>query len=259
MQLSDKYGVSVSTIQRRLREVHTTRIVSKDKDVVVLMDASYWGRDFGVLVFKDALRGKILWRKFLDKKETRADYMEGVEWLEQNGFRIHGVAIDGLKGLAQMLSKYKVQYCQFHQVKAVKKYLTNKQKTQAGIELKAIALMLCHTDKESFIGVLDEWYEHWQTFLKERTRDTATGKTCYTHKRLRSAYLSLKHNMPWLWTWYDYIEDKIPNTNNGVEAQFTDLKTKLRIHNGLSIKHRKVFIDEYFRLSYDKFTHRFDH
>ncbi|MEG2479683.1 MAG: hypothetical protein RSA50_05380, partial [Mucinivorans sp.] len=45
-QLSEKYSVSVSTVQRRLREVRSTRIISKDKDVVVLMDASYWGHHF---------------------------------------------------------------------------------------------------------------------------------------------------------------------------------------------------------------------
>ncbi|MEG1686210.1 MAG: hypothetical protein RR319_09775, partial [Bacteroides sp.] len=111
-------------------------MVSKEKDVVVLMDASYWGLSFGVLAFKDAYRGKVLWRKFLDKKETVADYLEGVEWLEEHGFKIRGLVCDGLRGLAQALSHYKVQLCQFHQVKTVKKYLTSKPKTPAGIELK---------------------------------------------------------------------------------------------------------------------------
>ena len=62
------------------------------------MDATYWGHNFGVLVFKDAKRGKILWRKFLDRKEVLADYLEGVEWLEQHCFHIKGVVCDGLRG-----------------------------------------------------------------------------------------------------------------------------------------------------------------
>jgi len=197
-QLADKYGVSVSTIQRRLREIHSTRIISKDKEVVVLMDATYWGHSFGVLLFKDAKRGNVLWRKFLDGKEVLADYLEGVEWLEQHRFDIKGVVCDGLRGLPQALSRYEVQYCQFHQVKTVKKHLTNKPKTQAGIELKAIALVLCHTDKESFGGALNEWYERCGNFIKERTKDEKTGRMTYTHRRLRSAYFSLKHNMTWL-------------------------------------------------------------
>jgi hypothetical protein len=56
--------------------------------------------------------------------------------------------------------------------------------------------------------------------------------------------------MPYLWTFYDFPELKIPNTNNGLEGQFTDLKTRLRNHNGLSKNYRKIFIDEYFRKSF---------
>jgi hypothetical protein len=71
--------------------------------------------------------------------------------------------------------------------------------------------MLSHTDKESFTGLFASWSDKWFDFLKERSTDPKTHKTDYTHKRLRSAYLSLKRNMPYLWTWYDHIELRIPN------------------------------------------------
>ena len=179
------------------------------------MDATYWGRNFGVLVFKDAWRKKILWRKFLRKKETIQDYIEGVEWLENAGFKISGVVCDGLKGLSKVLSRYNVQYCQFHQIKTVKFYLTSNPDLPASKELLSIALMLCHTDKESFIGAFNEWLDRWEYFLKERSIDPKTGRTRYIHQRLRSAYLSIKRNMPLLWTFYDKSELNIPNTNNG--------------------------------------------
>ena len=57
--------------------------------------------------------------------------------------------------------------------------------------------------------------------------------------------------MPYLWTWYDYEELGIPNTNNVLERQFADLKSKLRNHNGLSKTKRKIFIDLYFKASFD--------
>jgi hypothetical protein len=56
--------------------------------------------------------------------------------------------------------------------------------------------------------------------------------------------------MKYLWTFYDKAELGIPNTNNALEGLFTDLKTKLRNHNGLSKEHRKVFIDEYFKSTF---------
>jgi hypothetical protein len=54
------------------------------------MDATYWGRNFGVVIFKDQYTKRILWRKFV-RYETLADYKEGIDWLEQHHFRIEGV------------------------------------------------------------------------------------------------------------------------------------------------------------------------
>lgn len=203
-----------------------------------------------MVVFKDARTSKILWRKFINKRESLADYQEGLDWLLVNDFQIEGAVGDGLRGMFKMLARYKVQMCQFHQVKIVKKYLTNKPELQASQELLLIAKFMCKTDKESFVGLFEEWTDRWSDFLKERSIDRQTGKTYYTHRKLRSAYLSIKRNMPYLWTWYDNIERGIPNTNNGLEGKFTDLKTKLRNHNGLSIKHRMIFIDAYFKGTY---------
>jgi hypothetical protein len=210
------------------------------------MDTTYWGRNFGVVVFKDCRTKHVLWRKFV-RYETLSDYREGIAWLEAHEFKIDGIVCDGLRGMFQLLSQYKVQMCQYHQLRIVQRYLTRSPELPASIELLSIAKLLSRTDKESFVGAFEAWCRRWDTFLKERTRDSRTGKSRYVHKRLRSAYLSLKRNMPHLWTWYDNIDIGIPNTNNALEGMFTDLKTKLRNHPGLSKERRKKFIDEYFR------------
>ena len=103
------------------------------------------------------------------------------------------------------------------------------------------------TDKESFIGALGLWYEKWEFFLKERTINPVTNKSTYTHKKLRSAYNSLKNNLPWLFTWYDHFELEIPNTTNAIDGHFSDLKNKLRNHNGLSLERKKKFINEFLK------------
>lgn len=214
------------------------------------MDTTYWGRNFGVVVMKDSYTGRILWRKFIFRKETLLDYVEGVDWLESNGFTIHAIVCDGLRGMFQVFSRYNVQMCQFHQMSIVRRYLTQNPELDASVELTKIIKMLCCTDKESFIDMFDKWYTKWEDFIKERYVERSTGKKRYVHCRLRSAYLSIKRNMPYLWTWYDNIELEIPNTNNGLEGKFSDLKSKLRNHNGLSKKHRMVFIDHYFRAEF---------
>ncbi len=84
-------------------------------------------------------------------------------------------------------------------------------------------------------------------FLDERTSNLETGKSHYTHKRLRSAYRSLKTNAKWLFTWYDYHELNISNTTNAIDGHFSDLKNKLRNHNGLSQTRKMKFIDEFLK------------
>ena len=41
------------------------------------MDTTYWGRDFGLMVIKNAYRNKILGRKYV-RYETIAGFLEGV-------------------------------------------------------------------------------------------------------------------------------------------------------------------------------------
>ena len=107
-------------------------------------------------------------------------------------------------------------------------------------------MLLTKTDKQSFEGGLEAWHNKWESFLNERKKD-AIGKNRYVHKKLRSAYRSLKTNLPWLFTWQDNISLQIPNTTNAIDGHFADLKNKLRNHNGLSTERKKKFIDEFLK------------
>jgi len=110
-----------------------------------------------------------------------------------------------------------------------------------------IVNLLTNTDRELFEEALGLWHEKWGDFLKERSINPLTGRTHYTHKKLRSAYRSLKNNLSWLFTWYNKIELNIPNTTNAIDGHFADLKNKLRNHNGLSLERKKKFIDGFLK------------
>lgn len=250
-QLSVKYGVSERTIRRDLAGMRYVRKISKDKHVVIQMDTTYWGRGFGLMVIKDALRKKILWRKYVTH-ETIASYMEGVQWLKDNGFKIYGAVIDGLRGLAQALWPLPVQLCQFHQILTVRHYLTQEPDMDASRELLYLVNNITRMDKESFAGAFNEWYERNKETVNERVHDKRLKKKTppYMRPRLRSAYLSIKRNMTLLWSFYDYPDIGLPNTNNGLEGIFADIKTKLRVHSGLSKENRKKLIDEYLTRHY---------
>lgn len=110
VQLANKYGVSEKTIRRDLEEIRYIRKAFRYKDVTIQMDTTYWGHGFGLMVIRDAVRGKVLWHKYVHH-ETIAQYVEGVDWLKDNGFRIYGAVIDEIKGLPLALKPVPVQMC----------------------------------------------------------------------------------------------------------------------------------------------------
>jgi hypothetical protein len=210
------------------------------------MDTTYFGRAFGVMLFKDAYTGQNLLKKYV-QYETNKLYAEGIAELKQAGFEIHAIVCDGRKGLLKMYDEFPVQMCQFHQMAIVTRYLTKKPKVPAAIEFRALSLQLVSSDRATMEVAMEQWYLKWESFLNERTINPETLKSTYTHRRLRSALRSLRMNMSWLYTYHDYPHLGIPNTTNAIDGHFAQLKTKLRVHNGLSLTRKKRFIDGFLK------------
>lgn len=250
-QLAERYGCSPRTIKRKLDAYAPPKGTATPGRAVVVMDTTYWGRKYGVMLFKDALTGRdLLW--YFVKNETNALYAQGIADLESMGYEIPALVFDGRKGLPKMFPDKMVQLCQFHQQKTVRKYITKHPKTEAAVELKEIVDLLTKTDKESFEGMFGQWCTKWDGYLRERTTDPETGKSHYTHKKLRSAYLSVRRNLPLLFTWYDNIEMGIPNTTNLIDGHFSQLKRMLRNHNGMKRKRRNKLVIGFFEASRGK-------
>jgi transposase-like protein len=203
----------------------------------LLTDTTYFGRGFGVMVFRDYERSKNIYWRYV-QHETLEDYLEGVKIIEEQGYKIKAVVCDGKRGLLKSFANIPVQMCQFHQVAIVTRYITKRSKIDAHRALLDVVYLMVRTDKESFVGALNHWHEQWKDYMNEKVFDPQKNKYRYKHHRLRSAYRSLITNLPFLFTWYDHYDLKIPNTTNSLEGVFTDLKNKIRVHAGLK-KHRK--------------------
>jgi hypothetical protein len=162
---------------------------------VVIMDTTYFGRGFGVMVFKNSMDGVVLFKQYV-RYETNALYLAGISEIARRGISVQGIVCDGRQGLfGGLFGDIPVQMCQFHQIKIVLRYLTRKPKAQAAIELKNLTLKLTKLTKNDFVNSLNNWHIKWLCYLNERSTSPSTGKTFYTHKRLRSAYLSLKRHV----------------------------------------------------------------
>lgn len=207
----------------------------------MIADVTFWGRMYGFIVFRAPKLKRNLYYKRIPY-ETIYEYTLGRTVLEQKGFKISAIVLDGRPGVRNVFSDIPVQMCHFHQKQIIRRCLTNNPKLEAGIELKKIANTLCNTSETIFTKELQIWYQKWEVFLKERTTDSVTGRWYYTHKRLRSAYRSLRINLPYLFTYKRYPELDIPNTTNSLDGSFSHLKKKVNIHRGLreSIKIKMI-------------------
>ena len=178
----------------------------------------------------DSFTGQVLYKQYV-RNETNALYFQGIEEIVRRGITVQAIICDGRKGIFGLFPDIPCQLCQFHQIQIITRYLTRKPKLEAAIELRLLVRQLTKTNKESFIRQLQIWKDKWDKFLDERSISSINGKSFYTHKRLRSAYFSLKRNMSHLFVFEDYQELGMPNTTNMLDGTFADLKNKLRNHN----------------------------
>lgn len=245
-QLAEKYGCSSKTIKRTLDRAEISYRPIQLTKVNVVMDTTYWGRNFGVMVFKDSKSSQTIHKKFV-KYETNKLYKEGIESITKMGITILSIVCDGRKGLLQMFPDIPVQMCQFHQLQIITRYLTRNPKHEASKELRKLSLQLTKVSKKEFEESLDDWFLNWNEYLNERTLSDETGKSFYTHRRLRSAYFSLRRNLKYLFVFEDFKEIEMSNTTNCLDGTFAELKKLLRNHNGLNIKRKQKFIDGFFK------------
>ncbi|MEA3392940.1 MAG: hypothetical protein U9Q91_08170 [Candidatus Marinimicrobia bacterium] len=243
-QLQKKYQISIKTIRSKIDEYEISFPLIPPSETIIIMDTTYFRRGFGVMVFFDHWGCKYALRYYV-KTETVHLYRQGINILKLRGWEIKGIVCDGRRGLFKAFPGIPMQMCHFHQQTIIRRYLTQYPKVEASKELRKISLTLSSIDEESWVYVLDEWYKKWKEFLKEKTTNLETGKWHYTHKRLRSAYRSLKTNTPYLFTYQKYPKLNMPNTTNPLEGRFTDLKNKLRNHPGIKDNIKIKLTDHY--------------
>lgn len=211
--------------------------------MVGIADITFWGRGYGVLVFRSwDIKQNLYWTEVTT--ETAAAYHEARQILESIGYSFQAITLDGRKGIREVFRDIPVQICHFHQLAAVKRYLTSRPKLEAGKELRILAIALPRLNERLFGQALEEWHIKWQEFLKERTYSEDRKRWQYTHRRIRAAYRSLQTNLPHLFTYQKYPELKIANTTNSLDGSFSHLKDLLRLHRGLVRRRRWRMIQE---------------
>lgn len=233
--LAEQEERSPRWIRRQLEAAELQFQLQLPETTVVLADTTFWGSRYGVCVFRSpSLKRNLCWTEV--EQETGAVYEQSLVGLLERGWHFTAAVIDGRRGVAKVFERrgIPVQFCQFHQMKTVTKYLTRRPKTEAAQELRRLACTLHKTNEKDFVLELSTWYARHESFLNERSPAPHTKRGWeYTHRKLKAAYRSLNTNLPYLFTYQKYPALDIPNTTNSLDGSFGQLKKKVNIHNGL--------------------------
>lgn len=236
----------VKWIRKHLDTISVANNISLPRKAVVIADTTFWGRGYGVCVFRVPCDKENIWWNEVEK-EIMANYHYGRKILEEKGWTFAAAVVDGRRGLTAVFKDIPVQICQFHQMKQVTKYLTRRPETLAGQELRSIMLELPRSNEKEFAKLLADWKKDWDNFINDKTYVLGTKYWYYTHKKVRSAYMSLERNLPHLFTYQKYPDLHIPNTTNSLDGSFAHLKAKLSVHRGLRKDRRYKMIGEILR------------
>jgi hypothetical protein len=246
-QISERCGLIPKTIQKKFDSYEPLKgeIQQIKESLHIFMDATFFGRSFGVLVFRS--KGKNIYWKFI-RTESVSEVEEALDALDQiciGGYS--GFTIDGKSGIRKLLQErynVPVYMCLFHQQQIIRRYTTRNPKTECGQAFRKFSLSLTKRNKFSactYLKVLDVLY---RDFLKERNENNQ-----FMHRRLRSAFRSLKTNLPFLCLCSDKISIR---TTNSCEGSFSHWKAKVKIHRKLRIDRKIKMIN--FLLAHDSFS-----
>lgn len=238
--LNQLYHIRVKVLQKMFEKVVIPKKVHNPRKVNLCIDATYFKKEFCVVVFRDQAKQECLWWEFTNT-ETLDSYIRGRVELEKLGYEIQSVVADGFPGIPGIFPLKPFQFCHFHAKKSISKYTTQNPKNQAGIDLLEIMDTIQSYNSDSFKVAIDNWITKYTGFLDEKTLHP-NGLKSFTHKKLRSALNGLKRMSPYLFTYQKYPELNIPTTTNTLEGFFSHLKIRISTHRGLASDHKKKVV-----------------
>jgi hypothetical protein len=208
------------------------------------VDATYFGdrledTSWCTVVFRDFYGKEDLWWTYAHT-ETTSVYYEGRQYLEKLGYTILSVTADGFGGIKQAFSGIPYQMCHVHMERLLRKGTTRNPLTEAGEVLRALTLSLFDTTSTLFKQRYRHYLDKYHSFLNEKSFNTETGRSEWTHERLHTASLSVYTHLPYLFTYES--NQKIPTTSNALEAHFRHINEITAVHCGLSRSQKQKLI-----------------
>ncbi len=91
-----------------LRPLQFDLYAKLDGHGVINIDATYFGRNCGVIAALDTNTGKPLYMKHISHEHVSV-YVDAVHEIEKNGYILDGMVIDGIQSLFKVFANYKIR------------------------------------------------------------------------------------------------------------------------------------------------------
>lgn len=211
---------------------------------VVFVDGIYLARNVVVLIARSE---EYVLGWYVARSENSAAYKALLARIAPPDVAVTDGGPGFRKACRELWPDTRIQRCAFHAFEQVKRYTTTRPRTQAGVDLYAIAkaLLAVETSEEAaaWMASYAEWCATYEKFLEEKTTNEE-GHTFLTHERLVKARNSLTAlvRQGTLFTFVDpdLVDElgPLPATNNAAESLNAQLRAMLREHRGLSLERR---------------------
>ena len=245
-QLTKRYSKGKDWVRKNIDAATVrNRMVVEPQPVVCVFDATKIYGELLLAARAPRLGSNLGWAWI--PSETKRAYAGLRRFVEEKGFTITAVVLDGRTGIPSVFSDMPVQICQFHQLQIVRRTLTLRPETEAGKDLLRMVFTLAKSTEKEFTHLLQEWFAHHETFINEKTHIAGSKRWHYTHTRARSVYRSLLKNLPYLFTYQKHPLLCIPNTTNSLDGFWSRLKNLLSAHRGKTNDRVKKIVTEILR------------
>ena len=210
------------------------------------MDAKYFGRWGCLLLYKEG--GNLIYWRFVDRERFEY-YCQDLTRITQFGYVIASVTSDWHGSLVAAVTylfgdQIPHQRCLVHTQRWCESLLTQRPKTEAGVNLRELVKLLNQVksgeEKQIWLAWLSRWEDRYGDFIKERTygvKEDDSKTWWYTHRNLRRAFRTLKTTKDHLFLYLNH--PNLPKDTNGLESEFSHLKQKINLHRGLK-RRRKI-------------------
>lgn len=250
-------GYSKSKVQRLFKHYLNTPpvfTVPQKETVHIIIDGTYFSSDICLVVYRNSeIKCTQLYR--LSDNERFEEIKEDLENLRALNIDVQSITCDGHRAILKAVRKvFKkeiiVQRCLVHIQRMSRIWLTKASKSIAGQELLKLTQQIhrihTHEQKNYWLRALYDWDVAHQSFLKEKSFSIQTNRYWFTHKMVRRVRHLLIHAFENMFHFLD--DEKIHKSTNALESFFGHLKDNLSIHRGLTLNHRKNFIQWYLYL-----------